>query len=473
MKNKILDKIKFHGTAAIILPLFLLAACLFPIGGSAMAAKISPLKNTPEFSRVKVITLKEAYLLAAKRNNVIKAAKESYYQSKLLKWSAVGMMLPDAGLKYTDQRLHASSMPVPASDAGLMSGLFMFFYPNFEYSFTLRQPLLNFGVFPAYAAARNSAAAAKMSLYDVSSGTLYEVATGYYGVLNDMSLIKADAKTLNEARSHLELTRAKLKAGLAIITDLLQAESQFYAAKQQLAGSKNLLNSAKAKLAALLGISRNFTVAPPPRPSLENISLKRFIRLAYKSNASLKSLQYEKKAADDEAGYYESQYIPKIDFTASYNGLSGDRFIPDGSVTFWTAAATLTMPIFQGASRIIAIEKARSEADRSMYIAAQGKLDLKARVISEFYDVKTMKYEVGTLRHEEKFALKNYKLVEEEFKAGVATSVDVVTALAELTKARHNLLAAKLRYYESVLGLQKATGFFEPRLVLMAASEAN
>jgi hypothetical protein len=50
--------------------------------------------------------LNEAYKLAVNRNDTIKAAKESYYQSSLLKWSAIGMVLPDISLKYTDQRMH-------------------------------------------------------------------------------------------------------------------------------------------------------------------------------------------------------------------------------------------------------------------------------------------------------------------------------------------------------------------------------
>ncbi len=421
----------------------------------------------------RVITLNEAYNLAARHNGGIKAAKESYYRSTLLKWSAAGMLLPYAALNYTDQRMHVNSAPAPASESGMMSSIFLFFFPNYEYSFTIKQPLLDIGAFPAYAAAQNTIKSTKMYLNNVSASTLFNVAADYYTVLNDLSLIKADSKTFNEAKSHLELTKAKLRAGLAIITDLLQAKSQFYSAKQELISSKNSLKAAKANLASLLGISGRFGVANPPEPAIEKTSLKKYIMLAYKNNPGLKSLKFAQKSANDETLYYESQYIPKIDFTASYNALSNAHFIPQGSTNYWTAGATLTMPLFQGAARFISIEKARSEANQSMYGIVQAKRDLKAQVISEFYNVRSLKYQTGALQHEEKFASKNYMLVEEEFKAGVATSVDVVTALAELTKARHNLLSAKLSYYESVLNLQRLIGLFKRKLIRLNADRLN
>jgi len=422
---------------------------------------------------VRVITLNEAYILAARRNDTIKAAKESYYQSTLLKWSAIGMVLPDISLKYTDQRMHVNSAPSPLSSADIMNNIFLFFFPNYEYSFTLDEPIFNIGAIPAFMSAKNAMESTEMSLNSISAATLFNVASNYYTVLNDLSLIKADTKTFNEAKSHLELTKAKLKAGLAIITDLLQAKSQFYAAKQELISSKNSLKAAKANLAALLGTSRRFSVVKPPEPVFKKVLLRKYVILAYKNNPNIRSLKFAQKSADYETGYYESQYIPRIDFSASYNALSNSHFIPQGSTNYWTAGATLTMPLFQGAARIISIEKARSEANRSMYNTAQAKRDLKARVISEFYNVRNLKYEVNTLEHEERFASKNYMLVEEEFKAGVATSVDVVTALAELTKARHNLLSAKLSYYESILDLKRLIGSFKRKLISLSIDRFN
>ena len=212
----------------------------------AYAFYIKPVKHSG-----RLITLNQAYMLAVNRNDTIKAAKESYYQSSLLKWSAVGMVLPDISLKYTDQRMHQNSAPVPAEFTPLMGNIFLFFFPNYQYSFTLNEPLFNVGAIPAYMSAENTEKSSKMSLNNVSAGTLYNVAADYYTVLNDISLIKADGKTFKEAKAHLELTTAKLNAGLAIITDLLQAKSQFYAAKQELISAKNKLKSDKAALAFL------------------------------------------------------------------------------------------------------------------------------------------------------------------------------------------------------------------------------
>ena len=264
------------------------ASFLSPIAAKgAYAFYLKPIKHSTG-----LITLNEAYMLAVNRNGTIKAAKENYYRSTLLKWSAVGMVLPDISLKYTDQRMHENSAPVPTEFTPLMGNIFLFFFPNYQYSFDLNEPLFNVGAIPAYMAAENTEKSSKMSLNNVSAGTLYNVAVDYYTVLNDISLIKADHKTFEEAKAHLELTTAKLNAGLAIITDLLQAKSQFYAAKQELISAKNKLKSDKAALASLMGVSRHFMVVKPKQPLFKKTGLRKLIVLAYNNNPGLKSLKY-------------------------------------------------------------------------------------------------------------------------------------------------------------------------------------
>ena len=56
-----------------------------------IVSMLNPIKSYGE----KIITLNEAYLYAAKLNGTIKSQRESYYQSTLLKWTAISMLLPN------------------------------------------------------------------------------------------------------------------------------------------------------------------------------------------------------------------------------------------------------------------------------------------------------------------------------------------------------------------------------------------
>ena len=422
---------------------------------------INPVKSYGE----RVITLNQAYLYAAKLNGTIKSQRESYYQSTLLKWSAVSMLLPNISLTYKDQRFHNNLSSSASSSSSSGTNIFAFLFPMYEYSFSLTQPLLNISAIPAYYAAENSVKSSKSSLNNISQNTLFNVAKDYYNVLSDENLVKADKKTMEEAASHLQLAKAKLKAGLAIITDVLQAKSEYYQAKQQYIAGKNQLKSAKANLRAIIGVSFNFQVVKSKNPRLSSRKLSNYIKLAYKYNPGLKSLKFLKKESKDEVYYYETEYIPTINFEAQYNGLSNNNFIPHGNEHDWTASGVLTFPIFQGGTRIISIEKARSQNNANMYNLIQAKRNLKAYVVSGFYNIQNLKYQIIALQHEETYAYKNYKLVEEEYKAGVATSVDVMTSLAELASARHNLLAEQLDYYTSILNFKTLTGSFKRKLI--------
>lgn len=422
---------------------------------------INPVKSYGE----RIITLHQAYLYAAKLNGTIKSQRESYYQSTLLKWSAVSMLLPNISLTYKDQRFHNNSVSSSSSSSSGGSNIFSFMFPTYGYAFSLTQPLLNISAIPAYYAAENSVKSSKSSLNNISQNTLFNVAKDYYNVLSDENLVKADKKTMEESSSHLQLAQAKLKAGLAIITDVLQAKSEYYQAKQQYIAAKDQLKSDKANLRAIIGVSFNFKVVKSKNPGLLSGKLSNYIKLAYKYNPGLKSIKFLKKESKDEVYYYETQYIPKVNFEATYNGISDKHFIPQGNEHYWTAAGVLTFPIFQGGTRIISIEKARSKNNANMYNLIQAKRNLRADVTSGFYNIQNLKYQIIALQHEESYAYKNYKLVEEEYKAGVATSVDVTTSLAELASARHNLLAEQLDYYTSILNFKTLTGSFKRRLI--------
>ncbi|MHB1679379.1 MAG: TolC family protein [bacterium] len=422
---------------------------------------INPVKSYGE----RIITLHQAYLYAAKLNGTIKSQRESYYQSTLLKWSAVSMLLPNISLTYKDQRFHSNLVSSSPSGSSGSSNIFSFLFPMYEYSFSLTQPLLNIPAIPAYYAAENSIKSSKMSLNNLSQNTLFSVAKDYYNVLSDENLVKADKKTMKESLSHLQLAKAKLKAGLAIITDVLQAKAEYYQVKQQYIAAINQLKSAKAGLRAIIGVSFNFQVVKSKNPRLLSMKLSNYIKLAYKYNPGLKSIKFLKKESKDEVYYYETQYIPTINFEATYNGLSNNHFIPQGNEHDWTAAGVLTFPIFQGGSRMISIEKARSKNNANMYNLIQAKRNLRAYVVAGFYNIQNLKYQIIALKHEESYSYKNYKLVEEEYKAGVATSVDIMTALADLASARHNLLAEQLDYYTSILNFKTLTGSFKRRLI--------
>lgn len=427
---------------------------------------------------LRIITLNEAYNLAAHKNGTIKASREKYYRSTLLKWSAASIMFPKIEFNFSDQRMHQNSPPVPAgadnaTTSFLFSSMFTFFFPNHEYDFMLEQPILDFGVIPAFHSAENLMMSEKNRLNAISADTLYSVASLYYSVLNDKSLVAANLKTYKEAKAHMELAQAKLEAGLAIKTDTLQARAQFYSAKEDLINSENSLKSDKARLQALIGVNGDFDVVAPYGRLGDEDSLQKCITEAYENNAGLKSVQYLKKSANNEKTFYETGFLPTVNFKATYSALSSDDFVPDGSTNYWTAGAYLTLPLFESGTRVIALEKARSAANEAMYGVMQFKRDLKARVITDYYNVKNIKDEIFALKYEEKFASQNYGLVEEEYKDGVATSVDVVTALANLVKARHTLLSAELKYDNAVLGLKKLTGSFQKKLITLTVDRFN
>jgi len=128
----------------------------------------------------RIITLDEAYDIAAATDQSIRIAYWEIRKANLLPWSALTALGPQlsAGATYDRNQTHGAGQIVTDENSNL----------NVNYT----QPFVNFSVFPAYRFGKLAAIAARLQHQYTIRQVLFGVASAYYEVLTQEGIVKVD-----------------------------------------------------------------------------------------------------------------------------------------------------------------------------------------------------------------------------------------------------------------------------------------
>ncbi len=99
----------------------------------------------------------------------------------------------------------------------------------------------------------------------------------------------------------------------------------------------------------------------------------------------------------------------------------------------------LTFPIFEGGLRKAEVAQAKSVYAQADLVTLSLKRDIAVQVREAYDRLKALKAVTESFRKQVSFAEENYRMVFEQFKFGIATTVDVIDADTTLISAQSSL----------------------------------
>ena len=153
-----------------------------------------------------------------------------------------------------------------------------------------------------------------------------------------------------------------------------------------------------------------------------------------------------------------TRYLPQVSAEFSYPRLDPETFANRDE--FWTLLVNLRWSIFDGGSRELDVR----EADETIAQAELRVRELEKRIRVEVREallmVETLYATLETLRTQVALARETYDLTSKQYRVGLATSLDVNTALAALNQVRTQLTNQSYAYQIALLALDNAVGVF-------------
>ncbi len=303
--------------------------------------------------------------------------------------------------------------------------------------------------------------AAKLDLQNTRDLIVLVVGGTYMQALASQARIATVESQLQTSQALYQQSVDMKNAGMVPAIDVLRTQVEMQAQQQRLVAARNDFAKQKLTLARIIGLpaGQEFTLTEkiPVTPTAP-LTLDQALDRAYRdrpdyhaAEAQVRAAQLTRKAAVGEA-------LPNVKLNADY-GILGRR--PTDNHPTYTTAAALNIPIFQGGKvkgdimQADALLRQREAALNDL----RGEIDFEVR--TAFLDLQAASDLVQVAQSSIQLAEEALGQSRDRFRAGVATTVEVVQAQEALAASNENYINSTFAYSVAKLLLARSLGVAE------------
>lgn len=437
-------------------------------------------------ARCAALTLDAAYGRALANDESIAVAYENLRNADLQPLSALTRLAPQlTGSASAGRDLTASNSNRNGVGSVIVSGATSSLSTvsvgtvtntNGSASLNFQQPLFDASVFPAYRSAKLTVESTRLTYASTVRDILYGVANAFYEVLKDQRLVTVDHEALDLANGQLDLARAREQAGETISTDTLRAQDTAAQSRQALVQAENNLILARVNLANALSLPHpeSLTLAQPADYAAAPGALETRFAEAMDAREDLRIDALNIGIADEARKTILAEYVPTLsaNLTAT-QAFSGGAFgTRNGNDTSVQATLNASVPFFTGGQREIDLLTSRRNITKARLQLATLAKTVRTDVATAYLQVKTLQATVAELKTQVDANTQNYHVLETQYRAGLATSLDLQSALRDLNNSRAQFVSNSSDLEVSRRNLDRQTASFEDRRVQRAVDRA-
>jgi len=315
---------------------------------------------------------------------------------------------------------------------------------------------------------RYTSEAARYALYyadfthnDAIQLLVQNVTLAYYHYLYEVKLQEAKEADLVNAQETLAAAELGLSQGVNNISDVLQARSGVLLAEIVLSEQSAIVNSAYATVLDAMGLPANRTVHFEKLPivdldKMELPALDSFIQIAMESRPDLLATRAQMESAEMSLKAAKRLWAPTLDYSLEFGRTYFSGGFHDNND--FTSTFSVSMPLFTGFNIRNSVRAAKAKVE-----AASGQL--REKELAVIRDLKKSHFNVEaaleTLHAANRYlkaSKEEYEVALAQYKAGVNTILNVISAQASLFDARAKQADATQQWFNSLATLTYNAG---------------
>ncbi|QNP48114.1 efflux transporter outer membrane subunit [Diaphorobacter aerolatus] len=307
--------------------------------------------------------------------------------------------------------------------------------------------------------------------YDLAAARLSmqaSVAQTYFSLRAAEAQQRLLKETLDAYTQSWELTRNRYRSGVASSADVAQAESQYKSTEAQLIESQSTRAQLEHALAALLGkapaaFSLSETGVLPTPPMVPAMLPSKLLEQRPDIAAAERSVA----AANTEIGVARAAYFPSLTLSAA-TGFRGSTLsnLLSAPNLFWSLGPALALSIFDGGARSAAVESSRAQLDLAAATYRQTVITALQEVEDNLVMADALTRELQVQTEAAAAARKALTVANNQYKAGIVTYLNVLSAQTTVLSAERSLIDVQNRRLAAVNTLLKnVAGSFEEPVV--------
>ncbi|PZP52152.1 MAG: transporter [Pseudopedobacter saltans] len=319
---------------------------------------------------------------------------------------------------------------------------------------------------------------ASKSAGDVRQNTLNQLITNkidlvanvtkaYYAILSLMQQVRVLDEDIVRLQRSLKDSYNQYKAGVVDNTGYKQATISLNNSKAQKQGLEATLPSYYALLKLYMNYpaEKEFTVHYDSLQLDQMSALDTNQNVDYQKRIEYKTLTTNKRLLEANLKYEKWSYLPTVSLFANYNlNYFSSRFsdLYKNNYPQSFAGVQVTMPLFQGGKRRENIKVAQFNLDRNAWDFQ----NLQNSVNQEYQTaISAYKSDLATYnatKENMQLAQEVYNTVDLQYRAGIKTYLDVITAETTLQTSKINFTNALFKLLSDKVDVQKANGSIQP-----------
>ncbi len=396
-----------------------------------------------------VLTLDEAIAIASRGNKDILLNQERLAQEKLKIEEAKGAFLPDISVSGSDTYTRGSYRKDIVSYS-FQAGVRQYIYKGGESVNNLKQA--------KYKAEVQSAVLDKTKL-----NIGFNVKKAFYAILIAREFSRINRIILENSAAHYRVALARYKKGEASESELLKAKSLIGSMQSLYVQSRGQLENARILLKNILYVEKDANI--DIRGELAYAPKKMAIDDAILKALSLRQeiRQYEAQAEADKARAEAAKAGSRPSIYGSFDYYSRSTtsltFSPSkGWQDYNVIGVTLSWPVFDGWATRAKVEQALIDVKQARILQDKYKLDVATEVKSAYLSLKTALAGLEPRKSDIAVYADNARSVQEKYKEGIASALDVFDARLALLISQFNQSQALYECLASKAELDKAMG---------------
>jgi outer membrane protein len=332
-----------------------------------------------------------------------------------------------------------------------------------NYGVTVKQPLFTQGkVGTALRLASIEAEGALSEIDRAEQDVALNTVKAFYGLLWAERHRDVVAETQEQKKLHAEMARTRYRNGVATEVDVLRSEVAVANGAPDLLRAENAVRQARALLNYFLGRPLDFatrTAGDFEQKAWERTNVAEMQQEALRRRPEMQRLRIAERSAATQVDLANAESRMRADLSSSY-GVSSrlPQNLINGEFVRWTAGVSFTLPVFDGFRRSGMIWQATANQRAARLEREKGEQQIQLAVQLSFHALTAAAETVAAARATVAQAEKVLTMMQNNYKYGAATTLDIVDAQTAVSEARGNLLRGLHDYSVARADLRWAMG---------------
>ncbi len=299
----------------------------------------------------------------------------------------------------------------------------------------------------------------------------YNIETIFYKLMKAREDTTSATEAVGRLQESVKSAEAFLSKELVPYVDVLKARVDLADAEDQLGLAKNNENRQREALFALMNLPMDQNIKFTDEDShaiKRQPTFEESFQYAVENRPDLKSLDYQRQAANKQRAIAAGKYLPVATFDIGYYTQSNDYALTEQTIygpydrdqtnKYMMAGVTLSWSLFDGGRAYYENQKYSFEAQKFNELAADARNTISTGIRKALYSMSEAEQRLASSTDALIAAKENYTAEEKRLKAGISTVQTLLEAQGRLVRTQGNKNNAMLDYQLAQSELRLMTG---------------